>query len=96
MLYIYTKENLMNYREPIDNPMISKITDVIVATILGHVIAGNSEYTHTFDENIDLAIVDIIIKRMRIMFPDALIIQYTLRNLDKSIKANRFYIDWTI
>lgn len=86
----------MKYREPLDNPMISKITDEIVAIILGNVIVGNSEYTHTFDSKLDLDIINIIAKRIRIMFPEALVIQYTLRNLDKSIVSNHFYIDWTI
>lgn len=94
MLYTFLRTNLENYQKTLMDPEIAMYVDEVVSNILREVIVDKYEYTHQFNKDDSPEFIEKIVKNIREVFKDSLIISYSLTSLTGEVMESGIIISW--
>ena len=94
MLYTFLRTNLENYKKTLMDPEIAIYADELVSTVLREVISDKYDYTHLFDKDDSPEFIEKIVKNIREVFKDSLIISYSLTSLAGERMESGIIISW--
>ena len=76
------------------DPEIAMYVDEVVSNILREVIVDKYEYTHQFNKDDSPEFIEKIVKNIREVFKDSLIISYSLTSLTGEVMESGIIISW--
>jgi hypothetical protein len=94
MLYTFLRTNLENYQKTLMEPEIAMYVDEVVSNVLREVVTDKYEYTHLFDKHDSPEFIEKIVKNIREVFKDSLILSYSLTSLTGEVMESGIIISW--